>query len=287
MTTLLQPRSVVGSRSLQWAELTPDASQLIVGDFLLELWDLAGKVMHHFDVPGAIVWRARSTPDGRRIVSGHGDCKIRIWDRETTSLEHLIEQDEITTRLTLSADGQLALGASANKHLTLFEVETGVVRAHVRHKKSFSIGAALHPTGRLAAHAGTDGYFRVYDFEDEQERSATAGKGWVNDLAMSGDGSLFATGGRDKTVMLWNERGEHLRTLRGMSKAIQGVAVSPDGSRVAACGTRGDVFLWDPESGELVAKLAHDTEVRAVSFSSDGETIVTATSSGVRLFDTA
>ena len=105
------------------------------------------------------------------------------------------------------------------------------------------------------------------------EQLARLGKGTVEEVAYSPDGSLIAIGS-SIGVFLYNSD-----TLVEMSYfaediSINCIAWSPDGQTLASGSNDNEVILWDVQSGEKLRTLAgHTSLVSSVAWSPDGQTL--------------
>lgn len=114
--------------------------------------------------------------------------------------------------------------------------------------------------------------------------------GCLDRFVFSADGKRFLVGG-EKVTAFDTATGKELFALD--AKDVYSFAVSPDGRRAVTMTGRSEVRLWDLETKkpthELFAGLMHvssrlgDEQV----FSADGKTVILATNTAVRVFDTA
>lgn len=275
---------IAHQHSLMSVELTPDGRLLVAGFsgvFTLDATTGAEITRYRKD-QGNVVWTAKTTPDGSRVIAGNGALRLEAWD--AASGKRLFEQptEGIVTRLSISADGKRAATASMNKTLRFWDLERGAPLGGVTTKKSFVLGAAIAPDGRSALVGGTDGVVRLYA-EDGREIAASPGKGWIEVVERCDDGR-FITGGRDTTVMMWGPDASPIRTLRGMTRKITILAFSPDGTRVVATGG-GAPIVWDATTGAVLGALVGE-KVSYVAFSRDGKRIVALDERTIRVHET-
>ncbi len=103
-----------------------------------------------------------------------------------------------------------------------------------------------------------------------ENATARLGRGKVEAVAFSPDGSLLAVG---SSLGIWLYDAADLSLLRFIQSSIYmtDFAFSPDGSRLASPGPDGDVYLWDVQTGEQVQTFnEHPSRVIRVAYSPEG-----------------
>ena len=143
--------------------------------------------------------------------------------------------------MSLNADGRLAVSASEDKTLKVWDIESGCELRTLRGHSEAVTAVSLNADGRLAVSASEDKTLKVWDVES----------------------------------------GCELRTLQGHSNAVRGVALTADGNRaVSAAFYDTTLKVWDVESGrELMTIVAH--EVWRVAWSSDGRILLSGGGDGI------
>lgn len=192
--------------------------------------------------------------DGKLLVAGSDDSKIRLWDLETGQPHGELQANTYKVlSVALSPDGKI-----------------------------------------LASTGGTLGIIDLWDFATGQRVSEIdAQHDFIGSLAFSPDGKFLASGSDDNTVRLWDvETHKPLGEFRGTFYYVKSLAFSPDGKFLAAgaCGKRdefrncqgGVVLLWDlslalEKTAEMQKPIAefrrHTDIVRAIAFSPHGKTL--------------
>ena len=103
------------------------------------------------------------------------------------------------------------------------------------------------------------------------------GKGKVNDITFSRDGTRFAVA---TTIGIWiyeARTGEAIALLTGHKQTVKTVAFSLDGRALTSVDAGGETRLWDATTGELRSVLMEATDlVEEVFLSSDSTRLVTA-----------
>jgi WD40 repeat protein len=194
---------------------------------------------------------ASFSPDGRLVVSGHGDDTVRVWRWRDAHPVRFGQPsaDEVVTSVAFAPDGRhIAAGSSL-----------GTVR--------------LWPVADPAA-----------------ERSFPGHTAYVNQVAFTRDGATLATASDDGTARLHHWRtGAPATVLRGQGGGVYRMAFSPDGRRVATAGVDTTARVWDLVTGRLVAQLGgHLSEQYDISFSPDGRMVATASyDTNARVFEVA
>lgn len=268
------------------AELTPNGREVLVGGFEgVATYEVATskETRRYRKYEGTVIWAARMSRDGKRVVAGNGHLRLDVWDAKSKKRLFELETEGIVSRLSLSVDGKRAVTASMNNTLAFWDIVKGKHLGGTQTKKSFVIAAASSPDGMRALYGGTDGVVRLFDLAKNADVATSPGKGWIEAIVCSDEGT-FASGGRDKTVMLWDEAAKPIRTLRGFSRTITCVAISPDGTRVAATGG-GSPMVWNAKTGESLGSLDVDKSYD-VRFSHDGASIVALGTACARVYDT-
>ena len=118
---------------------------------------------------------------------------------------------------------------------------------------------------------------------------ARLGKGRINEVAFSPDGSLLAVA---SSIGIWlydAATSRELALLLGHTSEVTSVSFSPDGSTLASGSADGTVKLWDVATRRNIATLrGHRNNVTSVSFSPDGSTLASGARYGtVKLWDVA
>lgn len=113
---------------------------------------------------------------------------------------------------------------------------------------------------------------------------ARLGKGSIQTIAYSPDGTLTAVGSSIGVWIYDAETGEELTLLRGQEARSLRVVFSPSGELLASCGGSA-VYLWDVRTGRLVHKII--TGAQDVAFSPNGNVLATGEWSdrSIRLWD--
>jgi WD40 repeat protein len=305
---------------VQYACFSPDGKRVVScsPDHTVRVWDAAtGKTLTTFTGHKTEVHFAAFSPDGKRIVSlagvynAEGNVAARIWEaesgRELARLEGAKDSQLIVGRVAFSPDGRLVMthdvwqqngiiGAGWLTDLCLWDAATGKRLHSLAEKEDYrgmAKAAAFSPDSRLVAAGGVDGVVRMWDVATGKLEQIYRGheKGFregIRAIAFSSDSKSLLTAGENHRMRLWEVAvGDEAKARRGLWTTVQGFALNPDGRRllVAPQGLMQEAYLWDVETGKRVVLSGHPTFVNLVKFSPDGTKALTASLSGVHVWD--
>lgn len=108
------------------------------------------------------------------------------------------------------------------------------------------------------------------------------GKGAINDIAFSPDGSLFVVAGSAGIWLYDAGTGEELALLTGHTAPVMSIAFSPHGNVLASGSQDGIMQLWNPWTSELLATLENRSRfgtikrIDKIAFSAEGSMLAGA-----------
>jgi WD40 repeat protein len=261
---------------------SPDGMVLVTGDgqpyggkdsreAQIRCWNLDdGRLLRQFIGHLNSVESLAFTPDGKLLVSGGGDARVRVWDQTTGKRLCQIRGDMGRRVVAFSPDGQEMLVGSTGGTLGVWRAGTeqklrelglqGNDRRHV-------VLAAFLPDGKTimseeqgnnkeAARLrfwdrGTGREVRSFGIEGSYPCYGNAPSGH----AVSPDGATAVTVADDpgtKTIQVWDTvSGKLLVLLRGHSGMVTSLAFAPDGKTLASGSRDTTVLLWDVPRARL------------------------------------
>jgi len=214
------------------------------------------------------------SPDGRRLVSGGDDGRLRWWDLggwRTTN-------PDVAAAGGTAATAALLAQTQTTPRPVWLSRETD---AHHEDGKSMAVKSlAFSASGNVLVSGGADHTARLWQPEGRYQIRAYPGHDEaVVAVAASPDGKTIATvnNGATPTVRLINaETGRDLRRLVGHTHSIYALAFSPDGELIASAGFDKSVRVWDADGQERAALFGHDQSVSSIAFAPDRRTLVSA-----------
>ncbi len=226
------------------------------------------------------------SPDGRLLVGGGNDNRVRIWETATGKVQAILEgQKGKVAAAAFSPDSAVVASAS--------DVDGMVWLWRIRDREPILVipeaadactveTLAFHPQGRLLAvggidwlaTGGSDGAICLWDIQDNCsvalfDRGATQ-------ITFDSTGRWLAAAGLGESVLLWDVEQKTLaRELAGHNEAVTCVAFSPDGRWLASGSDDRTIRLWNVHTGETEAECPLDTQIKALCFSPDGRFLYT------------
>ncbi len=272
------------------AAFSPDGKLVATAAENIILWDAATETKVARLEHAAIVWNVNFSPDGRWLVSTHGDGAILLWDvAERVLVANFNEHSGPVRTVAYSPDGKRLASAGEDDSIILWNPETRRKEATLVGHGTRVTAVAFSPDGKWMASCDQDALIILWDID---QRKLIWGHTQTDEIginttcyciAFSPDGRYLAT----SNTVLESETGRVVaRFLEGST--VYGVAFSPDGRRLARLSYRGYISLLNTADWqEAYRQEVRGTQLINVSYSPDSRRLVTGESEGnIRLWET-
>ena len=169
--------------------------------------------------------------------------------------------------------GDLLVVGDAAGGVSAFEGNSGALRwSSAEIHKGGLLAMAVSPDGNLVATTGQDGRVLLWAAEDgERRREIDLGKGWVEHVAWSSDGTKLATS-ISRKVYVFDQEGLPLWNSEDHPSTVSALAWVKSDEVATACYGRASFF--SASSGELLQKLEWKGSLVSMVLSPDGNVVV-------------
>ncbi len=277
------------------------------------VWNLqTGERLREVNWHTAKITAAHFMPDGEWLITASDDKTVtrfnvseRTTDTQLAADESwILEHADSVLSLEMSRSGRLALTASRDGIVRLWDTERARLVRTLPFRKDTVSAAAISPSGLLALTVHDEGrHVRIWNLKTGSEH-VTAGPsgeeraffgdssvGLVWSATFSEDGDKVLTIGGNE-ARLWDLRARLPEQQQIMTfsphGAVADASFSPDGERVVTASWDSSARIWNATTGVAELKLAgaHRGYVNSAVFAPDGSMVLTASDDGTsKLWD--
>ena len=253
---------------------SPDGKTLATASECVVLWDVASMTQLMPLEYDSVVWSVAFSPDGRWLVSTHGDGSILIWDVANRELEADLRQHSGAIRgIAFSADGTKLATASQDHSVIVWDGARGRKEAVFSEHKTRVAAVAFSPDGRWIASADQAGILIRHDLGQHQLQKV-----------------IYPHRSETSYCVTISPDGRFLATTHGIYNADTGAAVVPfdywhnvysaafadQGRLLIGVTDHGEVVMLDTGTWREIARQRWtESPLVSMSISPDGNYLVT------------
>jgi WD40 repeat protein len=288
---LRQCQASINGNRLHAVAFTADGKRVAVGGVDCDIYLGETATLQHLSCWKSMfgsVYSLAFSPDGKLLLSGHGDGSLGLWEVRTGKQVGKFPKHKAVDSVAFSPDGKTLAAAGHQGQVFLYEAATGrCIRQCLGHKDYVQSVCFSHD-GKCLLSVGSDGKLRLWDASTGKPLVQPSGHlGRVESLAFAPDGKLLASGGSDGTLQLWEvATGKHLCAVAA-AESVTAVAFAPDGKRLAAVTSAAELHLCRIEGQQPVRSWREPGDFWNICFSPDGAWLASSSSRKVSRWETA
>ncbi|NOX56118.1 MAG: protein kinase, partial [Planctomycetes bacterium] len=211
---------------------------------------------------------------GPELTARWTDAAQRLQHAPPNCLQTFSGHEGAVRSVAVSPDGRMAISASDDGTLKVWNLTTGQCRQTFRGHRSAVLSVAIDTEGRLALSGGEDGQLRLWDLVTNECLATLEGCGAaVRSVAFVPHANMALSGDDHGTVRAWDlSTRTCCRTLTGHQASVASVTIDTDGRFALSGSWDGTVRLWELASGECLRVLEGHTDwVQSVEILPDGQ----------------
>lgn len=215
------------------------------------------------------------------IITAHKDEKIaRTWDMRSKRVGRWTfstNDGGFVKSVAISQCGNFGLVGSSNGSISIYNMQSGILRKQYKLHKRAVTGIALDGMNRKMVSCGLDGLVGFYDFN----KSTLLGKlqldAPVTSMVYHRSSDLFALALDDLSIVVIDVVTQRVvRKLWGHSNRITAFDFSPDGRWIVSASLDSTLRTWDLPTGGCIDGVKLDSVATDLKFSPNGDLLATA-----------
>ena len=233
------------------------------GDIII-LNAITGSQIAVFSGHISIIFSVMFSSDGALLVSGSGDCTVKLWDVQTGgAIKTFSGHTNSVWSVSISADYTTIASGSVDDSIRLWNTRTGECHHTIKCKGTARI-LSFFPTDPQHLISIVSGEVLQRDINGHQIKDPEKGS-W---FAFSPDGTLLALCSEGMITVQNSNSGAAVANFQLASVKIECCCFSPDGKFLAAA-VGSTISVWDISYNHLVETLiGHAYDISALAFSS-------------------
>lgn len=141
--------------------------------------------------------------NGNKLISGHGDGQIRVWNLSSARLTNTIDGNGGSVySIATSSDNVIAAGLESGEVKLWNLITSRIIFSEKRHDGPAKAVAIDHRSAYLAS-GGDDGAIHISVLGQKNQSTLTGHRGSISSVAFHPVDEFLFTAGADKTVRCW------------------------------------------------------------------------------------
>ena len=249
-----------------------------------------GDVLGHLFAPDARIGAAAFNADGRLLIGGDDQGRLRLWDVE--------KQREVETSpsghsqpiidASISGDGRRLATLGADQSIRFWTLGTEYPMARSYETPGTKVkSVAFSPEGKRFAAGGNDGTVRLWDLiRDAPQQELTRHESGVWALAFSPTGKMMASGDRAGTIRILDLEERRVRQELQANGPVWSLAVLQDGRLLVSAADAG-LEIWQLDAAGQHRTIPHPKgQITRMAVSPRADKVATSSTDGrIRIYD--
>ncbi|KAG2345516.1 WD40 repeat-like protein [Suillus weaverae] len=246
----------------------------------LRLWDLESGIQIGEDWRDeeAGVYNMALSPNGKTVVSGDTDRKVKLWDVETGKIiAKWTGHTESVMSVCWSVDGREVGSGSQDGTARVWDVKTGQTIIEIKTGQESVYAVMFSPDNTRIATGGYQYGVKIWD-TGTGELIATLEHGFwiISSLAWTSDGKKLISGSYGPIRIFDTATWKEIAILGGHTDWVKAISLSQNNRLLASASQDKTARLWNLDTNLPVGPpLQHKDRVECAAFSTDGKVLAT------------
>ncbi|WIA36861.1 hypothetical protein OEZ86_008112 [Tetradesmus obliquus] len=255
----------------------------------IRVWHLAGcRELLRISLPNLDCKCVTFAPDGKSIISGWSDGKIRGFGPQSGKLLYTINDahHKAVTAIAVTSDSNRIISGGEEGMVRVWRLgkQSQTMEASMKdHKGPVNCIVVKASTDDECVSASSDGSCIIWDLNAGRRRQSLFANTFFLSVVYHPDESQLVTAGTDRKITYWDAYdGQAIRIIDGSDQAqLNALATEPDGAALLSGGSDKLVKLWGYDEGRCwYVGVGHSGEVTALAVAPDKSAVVSVGAEG-------
>jgi WD40 repeat protein len=226
----------------------------------------------------AAVYGIALSPNGRTVVSGSDDGKVKLWDVETRKVtQRWTGHAKDVLSVCWSTGGDRVMSGSWDGTARVWNAKTGKTILEIK-TGHLSVWAVIYSPDNTQIATGSyyESAAQIWDAKTGELIETLIHDTIVSCLAWTSDGKKLITGSFGPIRIFDTATWRQIATLEGHTDNIKAITLSSNNRLLASASDDNTACLWNLDTNLPVGPpLQHKHRVRSAAFSANGRVLVT------------
>mmetsp|Transcript_4864 Transcript_4864/g.10439 ORF Transcript_4864/g.10439 Transcript_4864/m.10439 type:complete len:634 (-) Transcript_4864:766-2667(-) len=260
----------------------------------IRVWHLATcRELLRIAVPNLEAQCVAFTTDGKSIISGWSDGKIRAFGPQSGKLLYTINDahSKAVTAIASTSDSSKVISGGEEGMVRVWRIgkQSQVLEASMKDHRGAVNSIKIKMDDEECVSASSDGSCIIWDLRTYKRRTSLFANTFFKSIIYHPDESQLVTTGTDRKITYWDAfDGQAIRIIDGSDNhEVNALAIDRDGEAIISGGGDKLVKLWGYDEGHCYfVGVAHSGAVTRVGVTPDKQKIVSVgTEGGIFIWD--